>query len=386
MCARPDVTVGEGADAGRRVGDAARGRLRILLVGPLPPPIGGASRLFSYLATDLEQDGSCELEVVNIARDSADNHFVCNLWVAVRTALKIIASGHRADIISFHANMRGRTQFGPVVYLLSRLLGKPLVVRAFGGAFDRQFESLRPFHRRLLLRTYFRAEACLLETRNLVEYFARRIDGRVVWFPNCTRPARLRSPGGSCRRFVFLGRVTVDKGLEVILSAAESLVPGVSIDIFGPIEDRYTESSLAERGKGRVRYCGVLDEAGVNTGLEAYDAVVLPTFHTGEGYPGVVLEAYAHGIPVITTRWLSIPEIVDSSCGILIEPHSVEAFAEAVNRLAADDALFSRLCEGSRAKAREFSDRERTEQFLTLCRELVTARQARAGLGADQGS
>ena len=35
--------------------------------------------------------------------------------------------------------------------------------------------------------------------------------------------------------------------------------------------------------------------------LWEYDCLVLPTFHPGEGYPGVIAEAFVHEIPVITT-------------------------------------------------------------------------------------
>jgi glycosyltransferase involved in cell wall biosynthesis len=98
---------------------------------------------------------------------------------------------------------------------------------------------------------------------------------------------------------------------------------------------------------------------------------VFPTYWPGEGYPGIILEAYGAGLPVITTRWMSIPEIADDTCGILIEPRSADALAEAMTRLTRDDARYRRLCEGARAK-RDFFNADRwVDYFVQLCKELA---------------
>ena len=58
---------------------------------------------------------------------------------------------------------------------------------------------------------------------------------------------------------------------------------------------------------------------------------MLPTFYEGEGYPGAIIEAFSLGLPVISTHWKAIPEIVkDQQTGILIEPNTVEAFVKAI--------------------------------------------------------
>ena len=61
-----------------------------------------------------------------------------------------------------------------------------------------------------------------------------------------------------------------------------------------------------------------------------------PTRYEGFGYG--LLEAMACGTPVVTSRVTSVPEVVDEA-GIVCEPDAVEAFADAVRRLAGDDDL-----------------------------------------------
>jgi len=57
-----------------------------------------------------------------------------------------------------------------------------------------------------------------------------------------------------------------------------------------------------------------------------------------EGFPNVILEAMACGTPIIATRVGGIPEMLDNgSCGVLIEPRSVEAIVAAVESFMHDE-------------------------------------------------
>jgi len=267
-----------------------------------------------------------------------------------------------------------------VVFLLSRLLRKPLINRAFGVP--------------LTCSTRVRTPLAMGPPQNLLP--GRGVPGgdaqagRLLPGPPGAQggvvselhPDSGPSAGGRRRRSGtlpaadLLGPGVPDQGIEVILESLKWLHPDVSIDLYGPLENGYAADDLNRRGLGRVRYLGVLDEVRVQERLFHYDALVLPTFHPGEGYPGVILEAYAHSVPVIATRWLSLPEIVDDSCGILIEAGDPVAFADAVNRLRAGLELWKALRRGSLERAREFSDRERTEQFVALCETLASTATA----------
>jgi glycosyltransferase involved in cell wall biosynthesis len=99
--------------------------------------------------------------------------------------------------------------------------------------------------------------------------------------------------------------------------------------------------------------------------------LVLPTFHPEEGYPGVIAEGFAHGLPVITTRWLAIPEIVEENCGILIEPGDTPAFVAAVTALHLDEERWRKMREGARIKAAQFDHGVWSRRFEEICEQLV---------------
>jgi glycosyltransferase involved in cell wall biosynthesis len=129
--------------------------------------------------------------------------------------------------------------------------------------------------------------------------------------------------------------------------------------------------SSSAKGNGVVCYKGVLTSDQVYKELFNYDALILPTFYEGEGYPGVIIEAYSHGIPVIATRWRSIPEIVTDETGILIPTHSAEALGQAINLLHTDNALYMSLKRGALSKRTEFSDSYWTDRFVEWCEKLI---------------
>ena len=115
-----------------------------------------------------------------------------------------------------------------------------------------------------------------------------------------------------------------------------------------------------------MRYRGFLTHDEVDARLWDYDCLVLPTFHASEGYPGVIAEAFVHGLPVITTRWLAIPEIVDESCGLLIPPRDTRAFIER-SRDPRRPVLWQRLKAGARAKAGLFDHARWSKAFEEIC-------------------
>jgi glycosyltransferase involved in cell wall biosynthesis len=101
-----------------------------------------------------------------------------------------------------------------------------------------------------------------------------------------------------------------------------------------------------------------------------YDALILPTHYQGEGYPGVIIEAYCIGMPVICTNWQSLPEIVDVSSGILINPKDSESLYRAMQFLIENPTYYQRICKGAKDKAKLFYTEEWVEEFVSLCQKL----------------
>jgi glycosyltransferase involved in cell wall biosynthesis len=141
------------------------------------------------------------------------------------------------------------------------------------------------------------------------------------------------------------------------------------VDVYGPILDANLEDVF--RGRRRTVYRGTVDHDHVEATLMKYDALVLPTYHRGEGYPGVIIEAYMAGLPVICSRWQATPEIVDDTSGILVSPRDADALHGAMLRLVADDELYRCVSRGATARAIDFDSGVWTGRFVAMCRSVV---------------
>ena len=144
------------------------------------------------------------------------------------------------------------------------------------------------------------------------------------------------------------------KGAPLLLDAVARLAaarPGLRLTLVGDGPERPAlEARAAELGLGaRVAFTGYLTQDQVADTLARADALALPSF--AEGVPVVLMEAMATGLPVVTTRIMGIPELVeDGVSGLLVPPGDLDALTAALDRLAGDPAGAAAMGRAGRAK------------------------------------
>lgn len=346
---------------------------RLLMIGPLPPPEGGARMSFQYIVKEL--DGRPNVDVAVIATWPPEAGLLRKILPALKVMLRTISKAKNAYAIAFFASPNGVILWSPVIHLVARLFGKPWILRVFGGGFDSAYADLPGWFKPWFLRTGFSADLVLLQTKHLVQHF-REISLRenVFWHANFrplgsqeARPAREK-----CRKFVFLGYVKPSKGINEILQASRLLEQDVSVHVYGLLRDGITETDFANFEN--VDYCGVLKHEQVFPTLREYDALLLPSYYHDEGYPGVIIEAYIAGMPVIASRLQAISEIVDDSCGLLVTPRDYSELASAMRRLVSDEILYQELSRGAWEKRTNFSLEFWTDRFIEYCEAVIVGK------------
>jgi glycosyltransferase involved in cell wall biosynthesis len=131
---------------------------------------------------------------------------------------------------------------------------------------------------------------------------------RVSVLPNFIAPPSILADGPGSG-FLFVGRLTEDKGVGTILAAWEGLPPDVTLSVAGtgPLEGRVRDAAARNPA---IRYLGRLDRDGVDAELVRARALLAPS-HMYENCPLTVLEAFAAGRPVIASGHGGLAELVE---------------------------------------------------------------------------
>jgi glycosyltransferase involved in cell wall biosynthesis len=167
----------------------------------------------------------------------------------------------------------------------------------------------------------------------------------------------------------FVGRLTCDKGIPELVYAFDAILtvePKALLLLVGWFDA--SEDALCPRlraqieGHPRILCTGFVADTAPY--FRAMDVMVLPTWR--EGFPNVVLEAGATGIPVITTvatgsRDSVVPEVT----GLLIPPGDPGALSSAVLKLLRDPARRRAMGNAARAWIAEHYPHERVLGLVT---------------------
>ncbi len=151
---------------------------------------------------------------------------------------------------------------------------------------------------------------------------------RIFVKPNfAVEPKWEEAPGGPREGALFVGRSAEEKGLLVLLEAWRGLEAPLEIVGTGPLLDRVRrEAPPSARVRGRIS-----DDALARAMRRAAFLVMPSTVY--EGFPMVVAEAYAAGLPIIASRLGAMEELVeDGRTGLHFEPGDPRDLAAKVRR------------------------------------------------------
>jgi glycosyltransferase involved in cell wall biosynthesis len=145
---------------------------------------------------------------------------------------------------------------------------------------------------------------------------------------------------------LFFGTLEARKNVGALLDAYEQLAGDRSVPelvLAGrPTPDAHAWLERLERPplRGRVRHVGYVDPSNRRALYDGARLLVQPSFDEGFGLP--VLEAMTAGVPVVAANRGALPEVLGGA-GVLVDTSDPPAFAEALQRIARDEALAA-LC------------------------------------------
>jgi len=205
------------------------------------------------------------------------------------------------------------------------------------------------------------------------------------------RAAARESLGLAKDRFVvgFIGRLDRAKGADLLVDAAALLPRDERPWCFYLIGDGPERKSLAERIRrlgleGRVVLAGMHEDTAAV--LRAFDVAVAPSRR--EAFGIAALEAMRMRVPVIVSPVGGLPELVrEGETGVLLPRLDAESIAQAVRKLAQDEALRETLGRNGSEYARRFDGGRAVQQIVEVYERLTTdSKQSSDVRGQTSGS
>ncbi|WP_338667722.1 glycosyltransferase family 4 protein [Pseudodesulfovibrio methanolicus] len=196
---------------------------------------------------------------------------------------------------------------------------------------------------------------------------------------------RLPSDNGKLR-LLAAGRLVRTKGFDNLLDAC-SIVKEQGVDFLltfagdGMLRSKLTRQAVDLGLTDFVDFKGFLSHDALSRLMLASDALVMPsvvdTNGDRDGIPNVIMEAYAHGLPVIATDVAGISEVViNDRTGYLVPQRSPEILADAIIRLARAPEGAQSLADAGKSHVMDLFDQEKN------CSTLIELFSAHAR-GAD---
>jgi teichuronic acid biosynthesis glycosyltransferase TuaC len=264
---------------------------------------------------------------------------------------------------------------GTAAVALARAWGVPSLLTLHGSDVT-WYPELNPRARQAFLETVHGAGQVVAVSHTLAERTAALTERLPAVLPIGIDLCRfsLRGVRAEARRLLalpedafviaFIGRLTPEKGVDVLLEAVAGLPEPATLLLVGdgPL------LAQAQRAPGVVA-AGVQPHAAIPRYLAAADLLVLPSLR--EGLPTVLVEAGAMGVPVVASAVGGVPELLDEERGYLVPPGAVDALRDAITHVRAHPADTRRRAERLQACVAERYDVDRNarlllSQYLTL--------------------
>ena len=363
------------------MGVSASSRLRVAIVAPSLRILGGQAVQADRLLAAWRQDPDVEAWLVPVnpvppgpLQRALARKYVRTLVTQLFYWPSLVRELGRADLVHVFSASYFSFLLAPLpAILVARLLGKPVLLNYRSGE--------APDH---------------LKRSAIARYALARVDRNVVpsgflkdVFATFGLRATVVQNIVDLDRFRFRPRVPLRPRLVSTRNFDSLYNVACTVRAFRLVQDRYPEAELTLVGDGperhslerlasdlslrNVRFAGRVKPDAIWRYYDAADLYVqTPDI---DNMPASVLEAYASGLPVVSTDAGGIPYIVaNNEEGLLCPVNDHHAIGNAVLRLLSDPDLAVRLTEAGRRRVERCTWAHVREQWLTVYREVTRPR------------
>lgn len=303
-------------------------KLRVLHIGPMPPPIGGMSTVLLELSSALQD--RCEIQVFSTSKTTAIDRTV---FQAIAAQLRLLwqlsqlLRQWRPDIVHIHTCSNFTFWRNSLDVILARSFGCKTILHIHGARFHQFLGGLERVGAYFAYAVFNRADCVIVLGqiwRERLMYWCQPETIEVI-ANGVSVPEVAAGPcNDEVAHIVCIANYEPRKGLEDLISAAAKLpTTGRTwrITFLGAELDSAYKQSLQQLAinmnvEDRVNLPGPVNASQIADYLRSAYLFCLPSYD--EGLPMSMLEAMAHALPVVVTQVGAIPEVVDEGVDAFI--------------------------------------------------------------------
>lgn len=306
--------------------------MKIVIIGPFPPPQSGTTIKNAILASSLKPFAS-SIETINTKKNSF--YILCKM---------IFLSFSKNENIIISVSSGGRKFLLPMAYILKKIFGKKVILLPCGGSLPQELSKMNPVQFMLYRFFYDSLARVFVEIKSMKVKLNHVLPNSNIEVMYNFKPRPKKPPVlavNKTLKIIYLSRLRRDKGIFVLIKAVEFLKKNninITLDFYGS----FLPNDIVDHDlfKIKVEACdyinwpGFLSQEEINQYLQKYDMFIFPTFYKGEGFPGALIDAAYAGLPVIATNHAYNSEIVtNGKTGLLCRPNDVDSLAECIETL-----------------------------------------------------
>lgn len=265
----------------------------------------------------------------------------------IKIIFNILSAFRFGDTVIFMLGGAGCRKLSPLIIFLNKFYKKRIILNPFGTGTlnpllknkdinfvhdfisEKKFGNLKDGKLGKVLDKY---DLIMLETQTLIDCYRKFYNLNnlflVTNFRFCTTATTIENNyDNKALKIIFLSRVAEEKGILELMETINFLNSSKNqiflLDIFGNIhldEDSLTRfNNMIKDSRNYINYRGIVPNDKVQQVIKKYDLSCLPT-KAGEGAPGFIIESLIAGVPVLTSSYSQVYDLIsDNTNGFIFK-------------------------------------------------------------------
>lgn len=338
-------------------------RLRVLIVGPSLDILGGQSIQAARILSRLQEEPSLEMgflpinpRLPGVLRKLQSIKYLRTLVTSIVYVLSLLARVHKYDIIHvFSASYFSFVLAPTPAILVGRLYRKKILLNYHSGEAEDHFERWR----RTAIPTLRLVDSLIVPSVYLERVFARfGLQAKAIF--NLIETDEFQFRDRRALRPLFLSNRNLEShyGVDRVLRAFEIIqknYPDAALTVAGDGSQRAALEKLTQSLELRnVSFVGRVAPHKIRDFYDAADVYLNGS--EIDNQPLSLLEAFASGLPIVTTDAGGIPDIVtDGETGFLVTRGNYQLLAERAIQLLHEPALAEKFAQKGKLECRKYS-------------------------------